>query len=57
MSKAATVHLLGEIAVGGCNHLSPEVLRRRIAQPHKLARLQHAQQLDLNARIDFANLV
>src|SRR5215468_1295444 len=57
LAEAAGRHLGRQVAVGGRDDLAVEATVARVAEPLERARLQHAQQLDLERRLELADLV
>ena len=57
LAEPSGAHFGLEIAIGRGDQLALEVAWRCLADALKLARLQHPQQLDLDRRVDLANLV
>ena len=57
LAEPAGPHFHREVAVGGRDQLALERPRRGLADARELARLQDAQQLDLNRGVDLPHLV
>src|SRR5690606_11255993 len=57
LAEAAGGDLGREVAIGRGDQAAGEAPRRRVAEPLEDARLQHAQQLDLQGRVDLGDLV
>ncbi|OPZ59375.1 MAG: hypothetical protein BWY87_01038 [Deltaproteobacteria bacterium ADurb.Bin510] len=57
LAKFALSDHLAQVAVGGRDHAGANLDGRAVADAFKLAFLQHAQELELNARRDVADLV